>query len=112
MRAFIWPHRNSKPLSFPPGMTTRSSNERSRRRERLSLESEKINPLRRYVRMNKLRQFLLALFLFFLCANNSTTGARSPDELSLAPQSPVKQMEKERERAHAREQFTKNFRDL
>lgn len=62
--------------------------------------------------MNKLRQFLLALFLFFLCANNSTTGARSPDELSLAPQSPVKQMEKERARAHAREQFTKNFRDL
>jgi hypothetical protein len=62
--------------------------------------------------MNKLRQFPLALILLFLCANNSTAGARSPAELSLAPQSPVKQMEKERERAYAREQFKKNFRDL
>ena len=62
--------------------------------------------------MNKLRQFPLAFILFFLCANNSTATPGSPDELSRSPQSPTKQMEKERERAHAREQFTKNFRDL
>jgi hypothetical protein len=62
--------------------------------------------------MNKPRQFPLALILFFLCANNSIATTRSLDEPRLPPQSPVKQMEKERERAHAREQFTKNFRDL
>ncbi len=62
--------------------------------------------------MNKLRQFPVALILLFLCANNSIATARSPDELSRTPQSPTKQMEKERERAHAREQFTKNFRNL
>ncbi len=49
--------------------------------------------------MNKLRQCSIPLFLFSLC-------------LSGYSQSPDKRLERERERAYAREQFSKNFRDL
>src|SRR5262252_4051908 len=49
--------------------------------------------------MNKLRQCSIPLFLFSLC-------------LSGFSQTPDKRLERDRERAYAREQFTKNFRDL
>ncbi len=49
--------------------------------------------------MNKLRQCSIPLFLFSLC-------------LSGLSQTPDKRLERERERAYAREQFTKNFRDI
>jgi hypothetical protein len=49
--------------------------------------------------MNKLRQCSILLFLLSLC-------------LSGFSQSPDKRLERERERAYAREQFSKNFRDL
>jgi len=49
--------------------------------------------------INMLRHCSILLFLFSLC----------PGGLS---QSPDKPLERERERAYAREQFTKNFRDL
>lgn len=53
--------------------------------------------------MNKLRQCSLPLFLLSLCLGGSTPTF---------PQSPDKRLERERERAYAREQFSKNFRDL
>ncbi|MGH9770009.1 MAG: hypothetical protein ACREAB_21505 [Blastocatellia bacterium] len=49
--------------------------------------------------MNKLRQCSIPLFLFSLCLNGFS-------------QTPDKRLERERERAYAREQFSKNFRDL
>ncbi len=49
--------------------------------------------------MSKLRQCSIPLFLFSLC-------------LSGFSQSQDKKLERERERAYAREQFTKSFRDL
>jgi len=49
--------------------------------------------------MNKLRQCSIPLFLFSLC-------------LSGFSQATDKRLERERERAYAREQFSKNFRDL
>ena len=49
--------------------------------------------------MGKLRQCSIPLFLFSLC-------------LSGFSQTPDKRLERERERAYVREQFTKNFRDL
>ena len=49
--------------------------------------------------MNKLRPCSILLFLFSLC-------------LGCLSQTPDKKPERERERAYAREQFTKNFRDL
>jgi hypothetical protein len=61
--------------------------------------------------MNKLRQ-CLPPFLLSLCLNCSTTvgaHARRPGPLT---QTTDKRLERERERAYAREQFTKNFRDL
>jgi hypothetical protein len=62
--------------------------------------------------MNKLRQFTLPLSLLFLCANESIATTRSSGAPNRSPQSDTKRMEKERERAYAREQFSKNFRDL
>jgi len=73
--------------------------------------------------MNKLRQCSIPLFLFSLCLNGSTTvsdaryGYKGARSLPLPvpyhfPQSPDKRLERERERAYAREQFSKNFRDL
>ena len=52
-----------------------------------------------YARMNKLRPWFILLFLFSSC-------------LSGLSQPPGRQVERERERAYAREQFKKNFRDL
>ncbi|HZF38474.1 MAG TPA: hypothetical protein VE715_06610 [Blastocatellia bacterium] len=49
--------------------------------------------------MNKLRPCSVLLFLFSLCLGGLS-------------QTPDKRLERERERAYAREQFTKNFRDL
>jgi hypothetical protein len=49
--------------------------------------------------MNNLRQCSIPLFMFSLC-------------LTGFPQTLDKRLERERERAYAREQFTKNFRDL
>ncbi|HKQ78604.1 MAG TPA: hypothetical protein VJ810_33205 [Blastocatellia bacterium] len=49
--------------------------------------------------MSNLRQCSITLFLLSLC-------------LSGFSQTPDKRLERERERAYAREQFTKNFRDL
>jgi hypothetical protein len=49
--------------------------------------------------MNKLRPWFILLFLFSSC-------------LSGLSQPPGRQFERERERAYAREQFKKNFRDL
>jgi hypothetical protein len=62
--------------------------------------------------MNKLRQFPLPLLLVSLCLAGPAAGTASANNLRHVPQTPGKQMEKERERAYAREQFTKNFRDL
>ncbi len=62
--------------------------------------------------MNKLCQFPALLLLFLLCAGHSTANGWPSDLLRPTPQSPGKQLEKERERAHAREQFSKNFRNL
>ena len=62
--------------------------------------------------MNKLRQFSLPLFLLSLCLGGSTTIAARSGKPGPFPQSPDKRLERERERAYAREQFSKNFRDL
>src|SRR5262245_65074901 len=59
--------------------------------------------------MNKLRQRLPQLLLS-ICLSGSTTFVAYPG--SPLPQTPDKRIERERERAYAREQFTKNFRDL
>jgi hypothetical protein len=59
--------------------------------------------------MNKLRQRLPQLLLS-ICLSGSTTVVDYPG--SPLPQTPDKRLERERERAYAREQFTKNFRDL
>lgn len=61
--------------------------------------------------MNKLRQ-RLPPFLLSLCLNCSTTVAAYPGRPGALPQTTDKRLERERERAYAREQFTKNFRDL
>jgi hypothetical protein len=61
--------------------------------------------------MNKLRQ-CLPPFLLSLCLNCSTTFAAFPGGPSALPQGADKRLERERERAYAREQFTKNFRDI
>jgi hypothetical protein len=58
--------------------------------------------------MNKLRQ-CLPQFLLSLCLSPSTTLAVHPGALQ---QTPDKRLERERERAYVREQFTKNFRDI
>lgn len=62
--------------------------------------------------MNKLRQFSLLLLFLPLYLSGSTSIANSTDHPGLLPQSPDKRLERERERAYAREQFSKNFRDL
>jgi hypothetical protein len=61
--------------------------------------------------MNKLRQ-CLPPFLLSLCLSPSTTVAAHPGKPGPLMQTPDKQGARERERAYAREQFTKNFRDL
>ena len=61
--------------------------------------------------MNKLRQCLLQ-FLLSLCLSPSTTVAAHPGKPGPLPQTPDKRLERDRERAYAREQFSKNFRDL
>jgi hypothetical protein len=61
--------------------------------------------------MNKLRQ-CLPPFLLSLCLSPSTTVAAHPGKPGTLPQTTDKRLERERERAYAREQFTKNFRDL
>jgi hypothetical protein len=61
--------------------------------------------------MNKLRQCLTP-FMLSLCLSPSTTVAAHPGKPDPPMQTPDKQIERERERAYAREQFTKNFRDL
>jgi len=61
--------------------------------------------------MNKLRQ-CLPPFLLYFCLSPSTTVAAHPGKPGALMQTPDKQIERERERAYAREQFTKNFRDL
>lgn len=62
--------------------------------------------------MNKLRQFSLMFFLSSVCFDNPTAATGSSDDLKRFTQSPGKQLEIERARAHAREEFSKNFRDL
>ncbi len=62
--------------------------------------------------MNKLLPFSLPPLLLALCLSNSSATPGSFGNLGWSPQSPDKKFERERERAHAREQFTKNFRDL
>lgn len=59
--------------------------------------------------MSKLSQFSLPPILLLLCLSGSTATA---NPLRPPPQSPDKQLERERERAYARQQFSKNFRDL
>ena len=61
--------------------------------------------------MNKLRQCLPQVLLS-LCLSCHTTATAHPAMSGSLPQTPDKQIERERERAYAREQFTKNFRDL
>jgi hypothetical protein len=61
--------------------------------------------------MNKLRQCLTPLLLS-LCLSPSTTVAAHPGKPGPLPQATDKRLERERERAYVREQFTKNFRDL
>jgi hypothetical protein len=61
--------------------------------------------------MNKLRQ-CLSQFLLSLCLSCPTTATVHPGKPSPHPQTPDNRLERERERAYAREQFTKNFRDL
>jgi hypothetical protein len=61
--------------------------------------------------MNKLRQCLPLLLLSF-CLSGSPTIAARPGKPGPIPQTPDKRLERERERAYARELFTKNFRDL
>src|SRR5262249_496019 len=61
--------------------------------------------------MNKLRQCLPPLLLS-LCLSPSTTVAAHPGKPGPLPQPTHKRIDRERERAYAREQFTKNFRDL
>ena len=62
--------------------------------------------------MNKLRQFSLLYFLLSLCVGGSTPIANSFERPASFPQSPDKRLERERERAYVRQQFSKNFRDL
>src|SRR5215467_14235021 len=61
--------------------------------------------------MNKLRQRLPQLLLS-LCLSGSTAVVAYPGRPCPLPQTPDKGLERERQRAYAREQFTKNFRDL
>ncbi|HEV2667624.1 MAG TPA: hypothetical protein VG324_22105, partial [Blastocatellia bacterium] len=61
--------------------------------------------------MNKLRQCLPQLLLS-LCLSSSTTVGAPPGRPGPLQQTPDKRLERDRERAYAREQFTKNFRDL
>jgi hypothetical protein len=62
--------------------------------------------------MNKLRQYSLSLFLVSCCLHGSPTIVAPTEESSPAQSSQEKRLERERERAYAREQFTKNFRDI
>jgi len=61
--------------------------------------------------MKKLR-LCLSQFLLSLCLSYPTTATAHPGKSGLFQQIPNKQLERERERAYVREQFTKNFRDL
>ncbi len=61
--------------------------------------------------MNKLRQ-CLPQFLLSLCLSPSTAAAAPSGKPGPMQQRPDKRLERERERAYAREQFTKNFRDI
>jgi len=61
--------------------------------------------------MNKLRQ-CLPQFLLSLCLSPSTAVAATSNKPGPFQQTPDKRLERERERAYAREQFTKNFRDI
>ena len=61
--------------------------------------------------MNKLRQ-CLPQFLLSLCLSPSTAVAAPSNKPGPFQQTPDKRLERERERAYAREQFTKNFRDI
>ena len=62
--------------------------------------------------MDKLRQYSLSLFLVSLCLHSSPTIVAPADEAAPILQSQDKRLERERDRAYAREQFTKNFRDI
>ena len=61
--------------------------------------------------MNKLRQ-CLPQFLLSLCLSPPTAVASPSSKPVPFQQTPDKRLERERERAYAREQFTKNFRDI
>ncbi|MGE0127496.1 MAG: hypothetical protein AB7U82_05405 [Blastocatellales bacterium] len=62
--------------------------------------------------MSKLRQFSLPSLLLSLCVADSIAIAIPSGKFISPPQSPNKRLERERERAYVREQFSKNFRDL
>src|SRR5262245_33930874 len=61
--------------------------------------------------MNKLRQ-CLPPFLLSICLSPSPAVAHQPGRPGPPAQTPDKRLERERARTYAREQFTKNFRDL
>jgi hypothetical protein len=65
--------------------------------------------------MNKLRQYSLPLFLLSLYLHGPATIVAPTDMAGgsgPAPQSQEKRIDRERERAYAKQQFTKNFHDL
>jgi hypothetical protein len=61
--------------------------------------------------MNKLRQ-CFPQFLLSLCLSPPAAVAAPSNKPGPFQQTPDKRLERERERAYAREQFTKNFRDI